>query len=104
MRELEVSDETLALDLIDQIGPDGHFMGAQHTRKHFREDWYPQLFEQRNYDGWLKAGGKTLRERAQEKALSILEHHQPEPLAPEVQDELDSIVARSNTSLASLSV
>lgn len=101
MREPEVSDETLALDLIDQIGPDGDFMGSQHTRKHFREDWYPQLFERRNYDGWLKAGGKTLRERAQQKALDILDHHQPEPLERQVQDEIDRIVDRAGTSLPS---
>ncbi len=101
MRETEVSDETLALDLIDEIGPDGDFMGSRHTRKHFREDWYPQLFERRNYDGWLKAGGKSLRDRAREKALDILEHHQPEPLPTGVQQELDEIVARAGSSVPS---
>ncbi len=70
-------------------------MGSPHTRKHFREDWYPQLFERRNYEGWLKAGSKTLRERARERALSILEHHQPEPLPPEAQKQIDEVVARA---------
>src|SRR5512138_3170863 len=74
MREVEVSDENLALDVIHQIGLDGDFISSKHTHKHFREDWYPKLFERRNYEGWLKAGGKTLRERAREKALDILEH------------------------------
>ncbi len=101
MQELEVSDETLAVDLIDQIGPDGDFMSSPHTRKHFREDWYPQLFERRNYEGWMKAGGKTLRQRAQEKALDILEHHQPEPLAAEVQREIDDIVAQAGSPIPS---
>lgn len=101
MQELEVSEETLALDLIDHTGPDGDFMGSQHTRKHFREDWYPQLFERRNYDGWLKAGAKTLRQRAQEKALDILEHHKPESLTPDVQKQLDEIVAQAGTHVAS---
>ncbi len=95
MQEPEVSDETLALDVINQIGPDGDFMGSPHTRKHFREDWYPQLFERRNYEGWLKAGGKTLRERAREKALNILERHEPEPLSKEVQKQIDEVVARA---------
>ncbi len=101
MQELDVSSETLAVDLIDQVGPDGDFMGSPHTRKHFREDWYPQLFERRNYEGWVKAGGKTLRERAQEKALHILENHKPEPLAPEVQKEIDGIVALAGSPLPS---
>src|SRR5512138_13306 len=98
MKEVEVSDETLALDIIDRIGPDGDFVGSPHTRRHFREDWYPQLFERRNYDGWLKAGGKTLRERAQEKALDIFANHQPEPLPAAIQNTLNQIVAQADAS------
>lgn len=97
MKEVEVNEETLALDVIHKIGPDGDFLGNKHTRKHFREDWYPQLFERRNYDGWKKAGGKTMRQRAQEKALDILEHHQPEPLPLDVQKKLDQIVTEAGT-------
>ncbi len=89
---LEVTDETLALDVIDKIGPDGDFMSNPHTRRHYREDWYPQLFDRHNYDGWRKAGGKTLRQRAREKALEILEQHKPEPLPPDVQEKIDQIV------------
>ncbi len=97
MKELEVSDETLALDLINTVGPDGDFISSQHTRKHFREDWYPELFERRNYDGWEKAGAKPLRQRAQEKALDILVNHKPEALAPDIQKEIDQIVAQASS-------
>ena len=92
MKELEVNDETLALDVIDKIGPDGEFISSPHTLRHFREDWYPKLFERRNYEAWKNAGGKTLRQRAQEKALDILEHHTPEPLPADVQKRIDQIV------------
>ncbi len=94
----EVSDETLALDLIDAIGPDGDFMGSPHTRRHYKEDWYPQLFDRHNYEGWLKAGAKTLRQRAREKALDILENHHPEPLPPEVLEAINRIVNEANRS------
>jgi trimethylamine---corrinoid protein Co-methyltransferase len=92
MRGLEINEETLALDLIDEIGPDGDFISAQHTLQHFREDWYPQLFDRRNYEDWFADGGRTLRERAREKALDILENHRPEPLPADVQQEIDQIV------------
>jgi trimethylamine--corrinoid protein Co-methyltransferase len=92
MKEVEVNDETLAVDLIDEIGPDGEYISSPHTVKHFRQDWYPKLFERRNYASWEKAGGKTLRQRAQEKALDILEHHTPEALPGEVQKRIDQIV------------
>lgn len=97
-QEVEVNDETLALDVIQAVGPDGDFMSNKHTTRHYREDWYPTLFERRNYDGWLKAGGKTLRQKAQEKALDLLEHHKPEPLSPDVQAEVDRIVAEAKGS------
>jgi trimethylamine--corrinoid protein Co-methyltransferase len=92
MKETEVNDETLALDVIHQIGPDGDFISSKHTHQYFRQDWYPKLFERRNYDGWKKAGGKTMRQRAQEKALNILEQHKPEPLPLDTQKKIDQIV------------
>jgi trimethylamine--corrinoid protein Co-methyltransferase len=92
MKGLEVNEETLALDLIDQLGPHGDFMGSDHTRKHFREDWYPKLFDRRSYEDWSAAGSKTLRMRARERALKILDTHQPEPLPPDVQQRIDQIV------------
>jgi trimethylamine--corrinoid protein Co-methyltransferase len=95
MKTTEVNDETLALDVIDKVGPDGNFMATQHTHKHFREDWYPRLFERRNYDTWEKDGAKTMRQRAKEKALDILENHRPEPLPSDVLEEIDQIVERA---------
>lgn len=96
-KEVEVSDETLALDVIDKVGPDGDFISSPHTRRHFREDWYPRLFERGNYESWKKAGEKTLRQRAQEKALDILKNHEPEPLAPDAQKKIDEIVAQAGS-------
>ncbi len=92
MKPLEINDETLALDLIDEIGPDGDFMSSAHTLKYFRQDWYPKLFDRRNYEEWKAAGGKTLRQRAREKALDLLENHRPEPLPAGVQARINEIV------------
>jgi trimethylamine--corrinoid protein Co-methyltransferase len=94
-KEVLVNDETLALDVIRKIGPDGDFLSTAHTLKHFREDWRPQLFERRNYDGWLKAGGKSMRQRAREKAQNLLENHKPEQLPAEVVEKLNQIVAQA---------
>ncbi len=93
MQGLEISDETLALDLIDQVGPDGDFMSTKHTLVHFKEDWYPRLFDRQNHDEWQAGGSKTLRQRARERALHLIETHQPAPLAADVQAALDEIVA-----------
>jgi trimethylamine---corrinoid protein Co-methyltransferase len=92
MRSLEINEETLALDLIDQIGPDGDFLSSEHTLEHYREDWYPKLFDRSQYDIWERKGSKTLRERARDKALKLLETHRPDPLPAEVQKKVDAIV------------
>jgi trimethylamine--corrinoid protein Co-methyltransferase len=93
MQGLEINDETLALDLIDEVGPDGDFLSSAHTLKHFRRDWYPKLFDRRNYEEWQAGGGKTLRQRARERALDLLETHKPEPLPADVLQQIDEIVA-----------
>ncbi len=95
MQGLEVSEETLALDLIDEIGPHGDFLGTKHTTDHFREDWYPQLLDRDNFDAWSAAGGSTLRQRARQRVTEILEEHQPEPLPADVQARIDAIVDRA---------
>jgi trimethylamine--corrinoid protein Co-methyltransferase len=95
MQGLEVSDETLALDLIDEVGPDGQFLAAPHTGEHFREDWYPKLLDRQNFDGWQAAGGLTLRERAAKQARSILTEYQPEPLPADMVGALDAVVERA---------
>jgi trimethylamine--corrinoid protein Co-methyltransferase len=99
MRPLEISDDTLALDLINQIGPDGDYLSSDHTRKYYREDWYPKLFDRRNFEDWQRAGGKTLRQRAREKALKLLETHTPEPLPADIQAQIDTIVFGSGGNL-----
>ena len=91
----EVSDETLALDLIAELGPDGDFLNTPHTLRHFRERWYPDLFERTSFEGWLAKGGKTLAARAKEKIDAILAGHKPEPLPPKVREKLSKIVARA---------
>jgi trimethylamine--corrinoid protein Co-methyltransferase len=95
MQGLDINEETLALDVIDEIGPHGDFLGAKHTKRHFKEDWYPKLFDRWNFDVWATAGSKTLRQRARERVDEILENHKPEPLLADVQAKIDAIVERA---------
>lgn len=92
MDPMVVDEESLALDVIDQVGPDGDFMSTEHTLKNFRKDWYPRLFNRQNFAEWQAAGSKTLRQRAQEMVVDILANHKPEPLPAGVQAKIDEIV------------
>jgi trimethylamine--corrinoid protein Co-methyltransferase len=97
VRPVEISDQTLALDLIDEVGPDGTYLDCDHTLKHFRDRWYPRLFDRDNHEAWLGRGGKTLAERAGERVAAILAEHRPEPLTEAVAQEIRAIVLRAES-------
>ncbi len=96
MQGVEVNRETLALDLIHEAGPSNAFMQADHTRSHYREDWYPRLIERRHWDGWNAGGAHTFRERARLRALSLIETHVPEPLPEDLSLELQRVIERAD--------
>lgn len=96
---VDVSEDALALDLIDEVGPDGQFLDSDHTYDHFKDRWYPDLFNRENHDSWLAGGGKTLGEQAAEKVEHILANHKPEPLPGDVVDKVNSIVKRAEENL-----
>ena len=100
VQPVEINDETLPLDLIDEIGPGGHYVDSEHTYAHFRERWYPSLFERDNYAGWVAAGAQTLGERAASRVQQILDTHQPEPLPDDVSQGIDAIIRQAEEHLS----
>jgi trimethylamine--corrinoid protein Co-methyltransferase len=95
VRPLEINDETLALDLVHEKGPEGHFIECDHTLAHFREHWYPGLFERGDYGEWQAQGSKSLGERASERVSEILATHEPQPLPEEVACKIRGVVQRA---------
>ena len=94
-RSVDVSDEALAVDLIDAIGPDGQFLDNAHTRAHYRERWYPSVIERDTYDNWVVKGAKTLQQRACERVEAILAEHKPEPLGDDAARAVHAVVERA---------
>ncbi len=90
LRKLEISEETLALDLIHEIGPDGHFLETEHTYRHVREDWRPTLMDRFDFHRWAASGSTTLQQRANEKVREIIENHRADPLAEDVAKSINS--------------
>jgi trimethylamine--corrinoid protein Co-methyltransferase len=93
---IEVSAETMALDVIDRVGPGGHFLEQDHTLRHCRENWYPTLLNRSSYAAWLEGGSLTYGQQANARARKILESHQPEPLPGDVRAAVQAIVRRAD--------
>ena len=92
---IKVDDERLALDLIHEVGPvPGNFLGKEHTRVHWRDEYLiPKVSVREGFDAWRAGGSKGAVERASEIAREIMESHEAPRLPPEVDRELDRILA-----------
>ncbi|HET6446161.1 MAG TPA: trimethylamine methyltransferase family protein [candidate division Zixibacteria bacterium] len=87
---IDTSADQLALDVIEAVGPGGHFMAQKHTRRTIRDIWIPEL----THPAPLMSAqaGPDIRERARETFKRILTEHQPTPLSRDIQLELQNIM------------
>jgi trimethylamine--corrinoid protein Co-methyltransferase len=95
MKGIEVSDDTLMLEEIDQIGPGGHFLDTDQTLSRFRDFWYPGLLDRKRREQWLKAGATTLGQRLNARVKEIIKEHQPKPLEPDKKQQVQEILAQA---------
>jgi trimethylamine--corrinoid protein Co-methyltransferase len=92
-RGIEVNEDTLAVDVIHNVGPDGHYLYEDHTMRHFKtEFWYPNLCDRHNFEEWVESGRKTMRQRVIERTREILASHKPSPVKPETADAITAIM------------
>lgn len=92
MQGMPINDDTLALDVIRSVGPEGNFLAQKHTIKHMREIFLPKYFDRRSYSAWEEKKDGA-REWAHENAIQILNNHQPDPIDPALDAELHHILA-----------
>jgi trimethylamine--corrinoid protein Co-methyltransferase len=92
----EISDEMLALDLINEIGPGGEYLTSEHTLRNFRRNWFPELLSRITYERWEKEGQKDLGHRAGDKARFILKNHKPLPLDDNIRKKLRTLIQARN--------
>ena len=85
---IRTSDDHLALDVVREVGPGGHFLNTDHTLKFFREHWEPSLTDRSNFETWSKKSGKDFGERANQEVKKMLKK-EPAKLEKESKNELD---------------
>jgi trimethylamine--corrinoid protein Co-methyltransferase len=86
VRGLEVTDETLSLDVIHEatLG-DGHYLGSAQTLAMMQSEYvYPHTADRTNRENWQDAGAKDMRELARLKAGDILQTHFPDHIPSEI--------------------
>jgi trimethylamine--corrinoid protein Co-methyltransferase len=81
MAGMQVSEDTLALEPIAEVGPGRQFLDHAHTLKYLRQTmWVPYVTDHGGYDGWAASGAKDYATRAREYARQLIESHQPQAM------------------------
>lgn len=93
MRGVEVNDDSLMLDLIDQVGPGGHFVAEPRSANLCRQEiWVPQLMDRNAHSSWVRSGKKSMEERVWERVREILRTHEPPPLPEGAAKQIEAIL------------
>lgn len=94
MEGVAVNDETLAIGLINEVGPiPGFFLDKEHTRKWWKpEQFVPQAADRLTYPEWMKTGKKSSLDYARQRMEEILATHKPTPLTPSQEEDVERIL------------
>ena len=94
VRGFEVNADTLATEVVRQVGPGGNFLAEEHTVKHFRKElWLPgPAWTRESWDGWQTHGCTSMADRIACGVNRILETHKIEPIDEDMAREIDRIV------------
>ena len=97
---INVSEDTLARDIVEKVGPGGHFLKEQHTFKNFRNElWMPTLLTRQPRDIWSREGSKDMSRRIREKVQRIIETHKAPPLPDKTLDALEKLKIKGDKEL-----
>lgn len=93
MKGIEVNDDTIGMDVIQQVGIGKDYLSTQHTLKFFKSSFYRNtLFDLRYRDSWMEDGSKDMNMRAREKVLAVMRTYKPTPLDEPILRDLKMIV------------
>jgi trimethylamine--corrinoid protein Co-methyltransferase len=92
-KNIEVNEDTLALKLIETVGPGGHFLDKEHTCLHFKNEFYhPEISNRSNYNSWKIDGARHAMDVAKDKYRAILANFEPPQLSTSIDKKLQKYI------------
>ncbi|NLE44573.1 MAG: hypothetical protein GX620_07610 [Chloroflexi bacterium] len=93
---LSVSDDTLAVGVIEEVGHGGHFLEHEHTLRHFRNElFFPFLFQRQSIDEWIGQGSRPVDQIAHERVTHVLASAAPIELPSGANQSLTEVLCRA---------
>ena len=97
---LEISPETLALDMIAAVPPGGHHFGTPHTQARYATEFYPVfLGDRQNFELWQENGSLDTAQRANRLWKQLLEEYEAPPIDAAIEQGLREFVERREREL-----
>ena len=102
LRGFEISDETLAVDLINSVGPGGNYLNDEHTFEHYRNElWIPDVWTGVINNGWESGGRKLDLNYAREIYEDVMANYHPRGISEKTEEELMRIMRKAEKELGS---
>ncbi|MBT8372348.1 MAG: trimethylamine methyltransferase family protein [Deltaproteobacteria bacterium] len=99
IKNFNVDDESLAVEVIHAVGPSKDFLSQDHTLKYMRTHSQPEFIDRSRREMWQASGAADSYQRALEKTRDILQNHQPETLPEKVLAQMQSIIKETEAEL-----
>jgi trimethylamine--corrinoid protein Co-methyltransferase len=93
---IELSAENLALETINEVGPGGDYLICDHTLRHYKDCWYPKVFDRFSHQSWHQAGSPSILDTARAAARNAISTHVPDPLPEATLETLRALVAAAD--------
>ena len=95
-RGFEINNDTLALDIINTVGPGKQFLVEDHTLNYFKkEQWFPRFIDRNNYENWEAAGSKTMGQRLNDEVKRTIADYQPKQLSADQKEAISAVIAQA---------
>jgi trimethylamine--corrinoid protein Co-methyltransferase len=94
-RGFPIDEESMAMDALREVGPGGHFLGAEHTLRNYRTGFYrPWISSTENFDRWNRFGARTADVVAAEKWKQVLAEYPDPGIDPGIDEQLKEFITR----------
>ena len=92
---VEITEESLAVDAVKDVGPGGHFFGTQHTMDRYKNAFYsPLISDWRNFESWQEAGSPDAFQKTNQVYKQALEEYQQPALDIAIDEELEAFIQK----------
>ena len=95
-----VDAEAQAMDALAEVGPGGHYLGCDHTQRHFKSAfWRTELLDYKPFETWEEDGARDTQALATARVRKLLEAYQQPALDPAITEALEAYVAQKKASM-----